>query len=706
MSPEQLEGMEIDSRSDIFSLGVVLYELATGDRPFRGDSSVSLISSIIKDTPLTVDTLREELPHHLGRVIAHCLEKNPKRRYQSAIDVHNELDALRKELESGIVPTSSAEGKMTMPPGRRRWWLFAAGAAVVLVAVIALWLGRERVPSVPVIEVSADPPMIVVLPFENLGSSEDEFFADGMTEEITSRLAAISGLGIISRTSAMQYKRERPALKQIGEELGVDYVLEGTVRWEKPTGGPSRVRVTPQLVRVSDDVHLWSERYDRTLEEIFAVQSAIAEEVIERVGVELLTGERTAIGAHPTENLEAYEAYLRGVNRLLDPEWSETSFRMAAQMFDRGVRLDPGFALAHARFSLASAVLYWEKWDGSEERLAMAKQAAERALELAPDLPQAHLAMGCYHYYGQRDYDRALEAFREAHSGLPNDTEILRYISGVLRRQGRFEEATSNLEKAARLDPRAAYIPTDLGFTQTALRQYEEADRSYARSIALVPDQEWTYGLRAISYILWGDLEKARTVLEEMPTTVDSGSVFPLVLLTLCERNYEEALIWLSRAPAEFTVQAENRTKRALWEGLIHRLRNEREKARIAYEEILPNLEKELQDRPEIPHVHANLGWAYAALGRKEEAVREGRLAVELLPISNDAFAGPYYLEILAQIGVMTGDHSLALDQIEVLLSVPADFSVALLEVDPRWDPLRNHPRFQALLEKYGNPAG
>jgi hypothetical protein len=232
MSPEQLEGRDLDARSDIFSLGVLLWEMATGARPFQGDTSVSLISSIVRDRPAPVDRLRQELPHHLGRVIGHCLEKDTEQRYQSVKDVRNELAALSKEIESGDVQPSSAAMATVQHP-RRRWWPVAAGVWVVLVVLAALWLGRLRAPPLPVAETPAQRPMIVVLPFENLGPAEDEYFADGMTEEITSRLAAVTGLGVISRTSAMQYKEDRPPMKQIGEELGVDYVLEGTVRWAK-----------------------------------------------------------------------------------------------------------------------------------------------------------------------------------------------------------------------------------------------------------------------------------------------------------------------------------------------------------------------------------------------------------------------------------------------------------------------------------------
>ena len=320
MSPEQLEGSDLDERSDIFSLGIVLYEMASGERPFKGETSVSLISSIVKDSPQPVDTLRDGLPHHLGRVVGRCLEKNPERRYQTAKDVRNELEALAKETESDVVARTEQcdEIPTPAPPKRFRQWPLAVGLAIALLALGLLWIGRWEQPaeevSEPTLVDDSGEPMIAVLPFENLGPPEDEYFADGMTEEITSRLAMVSGLGVISRTSAMQYKENRPALKQIGEELGVDYVLEGTVRWAKSPEGPGRVRITPQLIRVADDRHLWADNIEKELEDIFAVQAEIAQRVVQELGVTLLGREQEALDQRPTENPAAYQAYLRGID--------------------------------------------------------------------------------------------------------------------------------------------------------------------------------------------------------------------------------------------------------------------------------------------------------------------------------------------------------------------------------------------------------
>jgi serine/threonine-protein kinase len=352
--------------------------------------------------------------------------------------------------------------------------------------------------------------------------------------------------------------------------------------------------------------------------------------------------------------------------------------------------------------------MFHENYDPTEERLARAREAAERALELDPNSPYARIAMGLYHYMGHRSYELALEELRTAETLLPSDEQVLLSIGGVLRRQGRFEDTIIEWKKAIALDPRSAVIHEELGVVYAFLRRYEEAGHCFNRSISLAPDQEIAYNDMAMNYILWkGETDKARTVLEQMPNTEHPWSILGRVTLELYDLNYHEALKWLSLAPAEMPGLHEQRVvSKALWEGLVHQLMGESEKAIVVYEAALPGLERAVEEHPESPSDHSNLGWAYAGLGRQAEAIREGKRALEVHPIAKDAFAGPIYVEMLAQISVMVGNHELALDQLETLLSVPSWFSTTLLKLDPRWDPLRDHPRFQALLEKYGQEAG
>jgi len=714
MSPEQLEGKDLDARTDIFSLGVVLYEMAAGERPFKGDSSASLIMSIGRDSPPEVDTVREELPHHLGRVISHCLEKNPKRRYQSALDVHNELDALRKEVESPVAQPSSAEVQTVPPPRRLRWWPVATGVMGMLLLILgglALWprLAPSR-PEVDVPPTSEEAPtdrkMIVVLPFENLGPPEDTYFADGMTEEITSRLAAVSGLGVISRTSAVQYDSTGKTLKELGADLGVDFVLEGTVRWGRPAEGPSRVLVTPQLIRVLDDTHLWSDRYDRELEDVFAVQAEIAQQVIGLLQVTLLEPERQRLETQPTQNMEAYQAYLRGMANAsrsgpgLDQDW-ET----AVTMFERAVQLDPEFALAYARLSWSRSSSIW--FSGADQDWNPARQAAEKALELQPDLPEANYALGMIHYWAEGEYDLALERFSIAAAERPSDAEIAIGIAAVHRRRGDFDQALIGWQSAAALDPRSSGVASELGGTLWWLRRFQEADAEFARSISLGPDQTGAYSARSDNRIHWtGNLQESREILElAPPTSPGPYSHWNWYSQLWLERDYE-GLLRRVRESGEFHCMPCSGSYRRLYEAAAYRALGDFGQASRAYEKAVIKLEEAALEYPEAPGLRARLGEAYAGLGMKEAAIREGLLAVELLPISKDAMRAPVMEEALANIYLIVGETDAALDLVERLLSIPSMVSVNYLRLDPTWDPLRDHPRFQALLEKYGQEAG
>jgi serine/threonine-protein kinase len=385
MSPEQLQGLPVDHRSDVFSLGIVLYEMATGHRPFEGRTSAELASSILKDTPTPVTELKADLPFDLGRLVKHCLEKEPKKRFQSTLDLANELEELQRDVDSGTASAASAAAVPARQALAKRRWLLAGGAVLAVVAV-ALGYLLPRGTEPPRV---SDPErkMLAVLPFENLGSPDDAYFAAGMTEEITGRLARVSGLGVISRTSAVQYAQTGKTMKQIGKDLGVSYVLEGTVRWDRGPEGAGRVRISSQLIRVADDTHLWAETYDRILDDVFEVQSEIAQRVTHQLGVALTGPEKGDDDLPPTDNLDAYQAYLRGRYYATRPHFTYENWDRAMAAYQRAVDLDPDFALAHAHLARGHALLRYFRHDLTPERLQAADDSAARAASLAPNSP-------------------------------------------------------------------------------------------------------------------------------------------------------------------------------------------------------------------------------------------------------------------------------------------------------------------------------
>ena len=693
MSPEQAQGMEVDQRSDIFTFGVVLYEMITGQLPFKGEHEAAIIYSIVNETPEPLARYKANVPEGLQRMVDKALKKDLSTRYQSSVDMVADLKGLQKETTTGV---SIPSKKKTINQN-----IVFIGIAILIVMIGYVMLSNLLTPREK--ETITKRKMLAVLPFENLGSAEDEYFADGITEELMARLAAVEGLGVIARTSAMQYKNTDKNIKQIGQELGVEYILEGTVRWQRSVEGPSRVRVTPQLIRVSDATHLWADVYDKDMADIFKVQSGIAEQVVEALDITLLEPVRRVLESKPTDNLKAYDYYLRGNEYLFYRGYADA--RIAAQMYEKAVELDSTFALAYAQLSRAQVDLYWFYYDRTEECLTKAKKAVDKALQLDPDLPEAHLALGWYHYHGLLEYEHALEEFSIVQKQQPNNADLLLGIAAVQRRQGKFEEALINFKRASELDPRSSQLAYNAGETYFLMRNYTQAEPYFNQAILLTPDWPLPYVYKALLYLRWqGNTEKARAILKKASHSIGSAEhpiiVLDLILLDLYDRNYQEALNRLSSASSEaFETQFYYIPKAQLYAG-IYWLMNRSQLKEAYYDSARNILEIEIKKRKEDARLHSSLGIAYAGLDRKQEAIQEAEKAVELLPVSKEAYRGYFRVMDLARVYVMVGEYDAAIDKLEFLLSFPGWMSIPLLKLDPIWDPLRDHPRYQKLLKK------
>lgn len=714
MSPEQAEGKNIDHRSDIFSLGIVLYEMATGKRPFEGDTPISTISSILKDQPKSVSDLKSANPRELGRIITHCLEKDPERRFQTAKDVRNELEGLRKEVDSGEIVNPSGDTAAEVDAsekGRgsvRQYPRSIAIAGVVLglvVAVTAITMrnrGHSAAPKIPdqpahatIPGKSAERQMAVVLPFENLGPAEDAYFAAGVTEEITSRLTTVHGLGVISRTSAENYTQTGKTTKQIGTDLGVDYILEGSVRWAKTPDGKGRVRITPQLVRVADDTPVWTETYDREVKDIFDVQTDIATHVVDALGVTLQGSERASLEEKPTSNLEAYQLYLRSQNLVCNNIGGCDKELIA--LLEKAVALDPTFLAAWSDLARQHLLVYHTNVDRTEARLARAKAALDRMEAIDPNHPLTRVARGFYYYHGFRDYDRALAEFTAVVESRPNDAEAIYAVGLIHRRKGELDEAARQMERALELDPKNEQYVWDLADTYDGMRLPDRALETYDRAYSMKSDPSILSEMATSSLRYKGDIATGERILARA-TDPNAPALMPArVLIYLYKRDFTNALAVMRAA------NAPSPSLRADFTGYIGMTETQRAGLKTGQpilEDAARQLEAALRDAPGDYQARQTLAIVYAYAGRAEDAIGQAKLAVD--QISKDAYAGPGALTTLATVYAHTGHPDEALDLIERLLGMNYDdpLTVVDLKLDPVWDPLRNNPKFKALLSR------
>ncbi len=709
MAPEQAAAdPHVDHRADIYALGAMAYELLAGRPPFTGTTPQQVLSAHVTTVPEPVTAHRAAVPLELANLVMRCLEKKPADRWQSADDLLPQFEALGTS-SAGITPVetrpvSAVSGEIA--PVARRSPLVMAGVIGAAVVVAAIAFAVLRSGGSPAPGADNGRPMLVVLPFDNLGSPNDEYFADGITEEITSRLAQVSGLGVVSRQSAGQYKDSNKSLREIGEELRVQYVLEGTIRTERVPDGIGQVRVTPQLIRVSDDTHLWADRYTADLVpgELFAIQSNIAEQVASALGVTLLGSEHEGVASRPTDNLEAYEAYMRGLERY-HRSYDEADLRAAEVELRQAVSLDPDFALAHATLSHVHNNLFWFSYDISPTRAALSRASAERALAIDSALPEAHIAMGEYLYHGERDYEGALREFAIALPRRPNNADLYRGIGAVQRRQGRWEEALVNFRKVAdELNPLSATDHWEMGSTAETMRRYDLAEQHYRLVIALESARADGYlSMAGLAVRQNGNAAGARRWLDDGareagPSAFVSGfaTFIASAVLPYAGSELRATLIALPRSAYDAPFQYDF-FRAQLFRAAADSVRAlaSFDSARVALEVLTSQGTAEFQ----AGFVYPTLAQAYAYLGRGDEAIAAARRALQLLPVEKDALLGNGSRLTLAMVYATLGRAGEAVAELEKLLAVSSSVSRASLRVDAVWEPIRGDPAFQRLLE-------
>ncbi len=544
---------------------------------------------------------------------------------------------------------------------------------------------------------------IAVLPFQSLSDEkENAYFADGIQDDILTNLSKIGDLKVISRMSVMSYRGDAVRnAREIGKALGVATLLEGSVR-----RAGNRVRVSVQLINANNDEHIWAEDYDRDLTDVFAIQTDLAQKIASALQAKLSPNEKARLDQRPTQNTDAYLLFVQAHDYATQGEFlfRDTSLK-AEQLFEQAIKLDPNFAGAFAGLSLVESRIYhsFDPTPGCREK---ARRNADEALRLQPDLPEGHLALGFSYYYGDRDYERALAEFEIAKRGLPNESEAYFAIGAIQRRQGKWAESNANLEKAATLDPKNTDVLINLCFSYMVQRDFETASKVLDRVIAASPQSFQTNILKAFMAAQWkGDLSAAEKVFSSIQPETDSDGLMTMgrAWLLMVQRKLPEALQVVQKFRGETLFNTTTAPcPKALLEGEIYRLQGDEAKARTAFEHARVVSEQLLREAPDDPARHGQHGLILAALGQKQEAIAEGKRAVELVPESQDAFDGPLGTAALAQIYAWTGEFDETFRLLDHLLTVPTHgLTVPMLKLDPAWDPLRKDPRFQALVEKY-----
>jgi serine/threonine-protein kinase len=692
MSPEQAGGSAVDARSDIYSLGSVLYEMLVGEAPFSGPTSAAILSRVMTESPRPVKNTRPSTPPAVEAAVDRALARVPADRFSSAADFAAALD-----VPLGDTRITSPAGVPTVvvpaAPVRRSWWPLAAVAVLAIVAAAGYAWYRTSSAT------PADGKRLAVLPFENLGGPDDEYFADGMTDEVRGKLAVLPGLQVTARSSAAQYKKTNGKTpQQIGHELGVDYLLTGTVRWQAGAQGQRRVRVSPELIRVADGTARWQQPFDTEISDVFQVQADIASRVAQALDVALGTAAKQQLAERPTGNVAAYDAFLRGEQESQSLALSDAvALRKALGNYEQAVALDPSFVQAWVQLSRAACRIAGPSPAPAD--VDRCRAGAEKAVALAPNRPETRLAMGYAIRVLQRDLNQALAQYALGLQAAPNNADLLAASATIERSLGRFDEGLAHLQRAASLDPRSVTAATGLGRAFHDVHRHAEAQVEYDRALSLSPTNLSIFQSKVTDYLSQGDLAGARAVIA---TAVQRTNVTAVLVRFATFQEMMWVLPDELRAKVVDLQPSHFDNDRAMWAlkvGATYRLMGDAAKAK-SYGEISAAAYQEIAKRnPDDPQQQELFGRALVLAGRKDDAVQAGERSLALRATSDDAVSGQYYKYQVARVFIQAGQYARALDLMEPLLSKPGDFTPGWLRIDPIFSPLRGNPRFERLIK-------
>jgi TolB-like protein/Tfp pilus assembly protein PilF len=697
MAPEQAAGdaTQLTSATDVYGLGAVFYHLLTGQPPFVGGTMYETVRLVLENEPRRPRLLNPKVDRDLSTICLKCIEKDPKRRYSSAL-------ALAEDLERWLKHEPIKARRAGVLTRGKKWVRRNPAAAFSVVSLLALAGTLGAIVWKSELLRSPAPTGIAVLPFENLSNDRDDAsFVDGLQDDVLTKLAKIAELKVISHASVMQY---RPAaernMRQIGDALRVSHVLTGSVR---KTG--AWLHINAQLIDTRTDTHVWAEQYDRDLKEVFAIQSEIAQKVAEQLHAKISAAERLAILRPPTADLTAFDLYSRAKILVLQTNFTASArpnFLQAIDLLNQAVGHDPMFFQAYCQLADAHEQLYFFGIDRTPARLALAEGAIQAAFRLRPDAGEAHLARAENLYMGYLDYDGARVELETASQSLPNDPKVFELKGYIERRQGKQDEALRDLEHAADLDPRNILTLQQLALSNELLRRYAKARLVWDRVLTIQPNDAETKAVRALIELNWKADTRPLHQLIDSIRVGDSAALSSAgdawLICALAERDAttaQNAVIAMGDTPLrDGTVQF----SRPFVEGIIARLTNDEGKAWLAFTAARSEQEKIIQAQPDYGPPLCVLGLIDAALGRKGDALREGRRAAELLPVEKDALNGQRMIKYLAMIAAWVGDKDIACDQLAIAMRLPSHLSYGQLKLLPFWDPLRGDPRFEKIV--------